>query len=63
MDLNDLRTAVMLASFALFVALMWHTWSRRRGGEHAAAAVLPFLDEADEQRQVLSARRQGERHE
>lgn len=44
MDVNDLRIVVTLASLVLFVALMVHTWSRRRAGEHAAAANLPFLD-------------------
>ena len=42
MDLNHIRIAVTLASLALFVALVRHTWSRRRAPEHEAAAVLPF---------------------
>ena len=46
MDLNHVRIAVTVASLVLFVALALHTWSRRRGGEHAAAAALPFADEA-----------------
>jgi cytochrome c oxidase cbb3-type subunit 4 len=45
MDVNDLRIAVTLASLVLFVALMVHTWSRRRTAEHEAAAGLPFVDE------------------
>lgn len=48
MDVNDLRVAVTLASLALFVALMVHTWSRRRAAEHEAAANLPFLDGEEE---------------
>jgi cbb3-type cytochrome oxidase subunit 3 len=45
MDVNDLRIAVTLASLALFIALMAHTWSRRRTAEHDAAAQLPFLED------------------
>ena len=45
MDLNDLRIAVTLASLVLFIALMAHTWSRRRTTEHEVAARLPFADE------------------
>ncbi len=52
MDINDLRIAVTLASLVLFVALMVHTWSRRRIAEHEAAARLPFVeDEAGAQNQ------------
>jgi cytochrome c oxidase cbb3-type subunit IV len=45
MDINDLRIAVTVASLVLFIALMVHTWSRRRSADHEAAALLPFLDE------------------
>ncbi len=48
MDVNTLRIAVTVASLALFVALMLHTWSRLRRNEHDAAAMLPFADEADD---------------
>jgi len=43
MDVNDLRVAVTLASLVLFIALMLHTWSRRRQPDHEAAARLPFI--------------------
>ncbi len=43
MDINDLRIAVTLVSLVLFLALMVHTWSRRRAAEHADAALLPFM--------------------
>lgn len=46
MDINDLRVAVTLLSFVLFIALAMHTWSRRRRSEHEAAARLPFADDA-----------------
>ena len=42
MDVNDLRIAVTLAGLVLFIALVIHTWSRRRAPDHAAAAALPF---------------------
>ncbi len=45
MDLNNLRIAVTLVSLVLFLALMLHTWSRRRGAEHEAAARLPFQED------------------
>lgn len=44
-DLNILRAAVTVFSLLLFVALMLHSYSRRRLPEHAAAAQLPFLAE------------------
>ncbi|MFM7507564.1 MAG: cbb3-type cytochrome oxidase subunit 3 [Rubrivivax sp.] len=47
MDVNTLRIAVTLASLALFVALMIHTWSRRRRADHDAAAMLPFAESGD----------------
>ena len=45
MDVNDLRIVVTLASLVLFIALMVHTWSRRRTAEHEAAARLPFEED------------------
>ncbi len=45
MDVNELRIAVTLASLVLFLALMAHTWSRRRRADHEQAAWLPFSDE------------------
>ncbi len=45
MDVNDLRAAVTVASLVLFLALVVHTWSRRRAAEHDEAARLPFADE------------------
>jgi cytochrome c oxidase cbb3-type subunit IV len=45
MDVNDIRIAVTVMGLVLFVALMAHTWSRRRATEHQEAALLPFQDE------------------
>jgi cytochrome c oxidase cbb3-type subunit 4 len=42
MDVNDLRVAVTVASLVLFLALVAHTWSRRRSAEYDEAARLPF---------------------
>ena len=57
MDVNGIRIAVTLSSLVLFLALMVHTWSRRRAAEHDEAAMLPFLDEAP----ALQANKQGDR--
>ena len=45
MDINDLRVAVTLTGFVLFLALVVHTYSRRRRTEHEAAAMLPFVED------------------
>jgi cytochrome c oxidase cbb3-type subunit 4 len=45
MDVNDLRIAVTLIGLVLFLALVAHTWSRRRQADHSAAAALPFIDD------------------
>ncbi len=45
MDVNVLRIAVTLVSLALFIALMLHTWSRRRRADHDEAAMLPFCED------------------
>ncbi len=47
MDLNDVRIAFTLGSLVLFVALVLHTWSRRRGREHEEAAALPFAEQGE----------------
>jgi cytochrome c oxidase cbb3-type subunit 4 len=45
MDINDLRVGVTVASLVLFIALMVHTWSRKRRPDHEAAALLPFAED------------------
>jgi cytochrome c oxidase cbb3-type subunit IV len=45
MDVNELRIAVTVVSLVLFLALLVHTWSRRRRVDHEQAAWLPFSDE------------------
>jgi len=47
MDINDLRAATTVVSFALFVGIMAWTWARRRRAGFDEAAQLPFAD-ADE---------------
>ncbi|MBH9578543.1 MULTISPECIES: cbb3-type cytochrome c oxidase subunit 3 [Inhella] len=44
-DINLLRGLVTVVSFIGFVALVWHSWSRKRSAEHAEAAALPFQEE------------------
>lgn len=47
MDVNDLRIAVTVSSFVLFLALMAYTWNRGRKAEYEEAAMLPFREEVD----------------
>jgi len=44
MDLNVLRAAVTVLSFAVFVAIVAWAWSRQRRQAFDEAAQLPFLD-------------------
>jgi cytochrome c oxidase cbb3-type subunit 4 len=44
MDVNLLRAAVTLFSFAVFVAIVVWAWSRRRREDFDEAALLPFQD-------------------
>ena len=45
MDVNDIRSIVTVVGLVLFLALMAHTWSRRRKAEYEAAAMQPFVGE------------------
>ena len=47
MDVNDMRTAVTVTLFLLFLALVAYTWSRKRRAEYDEAANLPFADEQE----------------
>ncbi|MBA4178426.1 MAG: CcoQ/FixQ family Cbb3-type cytochrome c oxidase assembly chaperone [Leptothrix sp. (in: Bacteria)] len=47
MDVNDLRSAVTVALFLLFLALVAYTWSRKRKAEYDEAAQLPFAGDND----------------
>ena len=49
MDLNDIRSAVMVFSFAVFLGILRFTWSRRRRDEYSAAEQLPFQEEVASQ--------------
>jgi hypothetical protein len=48
MDVNTLRIAVTVFSLVLFLALMVHTWNRRRRVDHEQAALLPFMGDMDD---------------
>ena len=58
MDVNDLRAAVTLAGFVLFLVLVVHTYSRRRRADHEAAAMLPFLEEDNAAQRQEESRRE-----
>ena len=45
MDVNDLRIAVTVFSFIVFLGIVRFTWSRRRRDEYSAAEQLPFQEE------------------
>jgi cbb3-type cytochrome oxidase subunit 3 len=44
-DINDIRSAVTLAGFFLFLALVRWVWAARRRAAFDAAAQLPFQSE------------------
>ncbi len=45
MDLNWIRIAVTLVSFAAFVGIVVWAWSRRRRADFHEAEQLPFVDD------------------
>jgi cytochrome c oxidase cbb3-type subunit IV len=45
MDINDIRSAVTVLGFVLFIALVRWVWAARRRDAFDAAAQLPFNDE------------------
>jgi cytochrome c oxidase cbb3-type subunit IV len=47
MDLNDIRSAVTLASFLLFIGLMAWVWRPSRRQAFARAEALPFEGEGE----------------
>ncbi|HEX5687498.1 MAG TPA: cbb3-type cytochrome c oxidase subunit 3 [Ideonella sp.] len=46
MDLNDIRSGVTLAGFALFFGLVLRVWWPKRRAAYEAAAQLPFEGDA-----------------
>jgi cbb3-type cytochrome oxidase subunit 3 len=46
MELNLIRIAVTLVSFAAFIAIVWRAWRKANAAAFAEAAALPFADEA-----------------
>jgi len=45
MDVNELRVAVTVLSFAAFIGIFVWAWARRNAAGFAEAAQLPFQDE------------------
>jgi len=45
MDINDLRVAVTLLSFALFAGIVRWAWRRSNRARFDEAAQLPFLND------------------
>lgn len=48
MDLNDIRSAITLVSFLMFLGILVWTWSRQRKTAFEEAAGLPFAEENGE---------------
>jgi cytochrome c oxidase cbb3-type subunit IV len=44
MDINFIRTAVTVLTFASFIGICWWAWRRRTQEEFDVAAQLPFAD-------------------
>ncbi|PQA78727.1 cbb3-type cytochrome c oxidase subunit 3 [Rhodoferax sp. TS-BS-61-7] len=42
MDINTLRSVTTVVSLLVFVGIVWWAWSKRRSGDFAQAANLPF---------------------
>lgn len=47
MDVNDLRIAVTLLSFVIFIGIVVWAWSRKNAARFDEAAQLPFMDSVD----------------
>jgi len=45
MDVNELRIAVTVLSFAAFIGILLWAWSRGNAARFSEAAQLPFVDE------------------
>ena len=50
MDVNTLRVAVTLLSFAAFIGIVAWAWSRRNRGRFQEGSMLPFAGDAPEGR-------------
>ena len=50
MDLQDLRNAVTVVSFVVFIGNIAWTWARQRKAGFDEAANLPFLDNDGERK-------------
>ena len=45
MDINDMRSAVTVGSFLVFVGIVAWAWSKRNKSDFDEAAQLPFKDD------------------
>ncbi|MDE2094850.1 MAG: CcoQ/FixQ family Cbb3-type cytochrome c oxidase assembly chaperone [Burkholderiales bacterium] len=57
MDVNDLRIAVTLLSFVIFIGIVVWAWSRKNAARFDEAAQLPFMDSDDADRSSRAERR------
>lgn len=47
MDVNELRTVLLVACFVIFLGIVWWAYSKKNTERHAEAANLPFADEQE----------------
>ncbi|MDO9450109.1 MAG: cbb3-type cytochrome c oxidase subunit 3 [Rugosibacter sp.] len=45
MDINDLRSAITVLSFLVFIGIVWWAYSDRRKTDYEEAARLPLDDD------------------
>lgn len=45
MDINDLRSLFTVVTFAMFIGIIWWTYSGNRKQAFEEAALLPFTDD------------------
>lgn len=59
MDTNDLRAALTVLMLAIFVAIVWWSYSGKRQQAFDEAAQLPFTDEDDSGLELGNRRQSG----
>ncbi|MGB7184881.1 MAG: cbb3-type cytochrome c oxidase subunit 3 [Burkholderiaceae bacterium] len=45
MDVNTLRTILLVLCFLAFLGIVWWAYSKKNTGRHEEAANLPFADD------------------
>jgi cytochrome c oxidase cbb3-type subunit 4 len=45
MDVNELRTGLLVICFFIYLGIVWWAYSKRNSQRHETAANLPFADD------------------